>query len=159
MNTWSNVYHVYLVGVCTAGWFIWSRWLCMYVYVYQQKQLISHRLKLLLQLLFYVSKMICNECYSSCISYTCMYLSSFIPRLWLYNLIVLYKLHTHLRNELSQVHSMICSTKKWKRIYQPIVFSKGYPDVLVLNLSSLRVQCNHQNLHMHSQSVPGHQNS
>ena len=104
---------------------------------------------------YYCFKMVCNK-YYSCISYTCMYLASLVPRVWL---VACYKLHMNSQNELSQVKSMIYSAKKWKRNYQPIIFSKWYPDVRVLKVGSLSIQCKHQNLPMHSQSVLGHQNS
>ena len=45
---------------------------------------------------------------------------------------------------MSQVHSAVCSTKKRKMIYQPIIFIKGYSNMQVLKLSNLSIQCNHQ---------------
>ena len=55
-----------------------------------------------------------------------MILHNFVLRHWLYNLVAWYSLHV--QNEASQVQTAICSTKKWKMIYQAAIFIKRYPD-------------------------------
>ena len=57
--------------------------------------------------------------------------TSLVSRPWLYDLVAWYRLHAHVWNEASQVCSTTCSTKKWKIIYQPAIFVKGYPDAWV----------------------------
>ena len=63
----------------------------------------------------------------------------------------LYSLHAHARNEASQVHSAICSTKKRKMICQP---TKGFPDARVSSSVILVYSVTIRWLHfVHAQSI------